>query len=120
MKDEIRNCLTWYANKVAETVWYENWSDAFCRKEIQHSTDKFLEELDKYIDWDHLTKKEAIELRFGKWNENLYLLPLYLLPIVPIGTKLTDIFGEEIIYDGTNVDDDIRGGCIAYGITIVD
>ena len=123
MKDEIRNCFTWYANKVAETVQYENWSDEFCRKEIKDSTDRFLIELNKYIDWSHLTKEEAIELRFGRWSDeqpDLYLLPLYILPIVPIGTKLTTIGGEEVIYDGTNVDKDIRFGLLAYGITITD
>ena len=123
MKDEIRNCFTWYANKVAETVQYESWSDEFCRKEIKDSTDRFLIELNKYIDWGHLTKEEAIELRFGRWSDeqpDLYLLPLYILPIVPIGTKLTTIGGEEIIYDGTNVDKDIRFGLLAYGITITD
>lgn len=121
MKKEIRNCLTWYANKVAETVQYKSWSDEFCRKEIEESTNKMLEELKKHIDFDNLTIEEAIELRFARWSEDqpdLYLIPLYLLPIIPIGTKLTTIGGEQLEYDGTNVDNDIRFGCIAYGITI--
>lgn len=123
MKKEIVNCLTWYANKVSETVQYASWSDEFCRTKIKESTDKMLEELKKHIDWEHLSKEEAVELRFGKWDEDqpdLYLIPLYLLPILPIGTKLTTISGEEIEYDGTNVDNDIRFGCIAYGIAIKD
>lgn len=120
MKPEIRNCLTWYANRVAETVQYTNWSDDFCRKEIKEAHDRFVEELKKHIDFQNITIEEARELRFGKWSEdsNLYLLPLYLLPVVPIGTKLTSIFGEDIIYDGSNVDNDIRCGCLAYGIRI--
>lgn len=121
MKNEIRDCFTWYANRVAETVQYTSWSDEFCRKEINEATYKFLNELQKYIDWPNLTKDEAIELRFCRWSEDepdLYLIPLYLLPILPRGTKLTTIGGEEIVYDGTNVDKDIRFGCLAYGITI--
>lgn len=121
MKKEIRNCFTWYANKVAETVQYTSWSDEFCIKEIREATDTMLNILKKYVDWDNLTREEARELRFMQWDEelpDLYLLPLYILPILPVGTKLTTIGGEEIVYDGTNVDNDIRFGCLAYGINI--
>lgn len=121
MKKEIRDCFTWYANKVAETVQYTSWSDEFCRKEINESTYMMLNELRKYIDWDNLTREEARELRFVRWDDehpDLYLLPLYILPILPIGTKLTTISGKEIVYDGTNVDKDIRFGCLAYGVNI--
>ena len=121
MKEVIINCLTWYANRVAETVQYTNWSDEFCRKEIKENTNRMLKELSRHIDWSNLTREEALELRFGMWDEdmpNLYLLPLYLLPILPIGTELTTINGDKIVYDGTNVDDDTRFGCIAYGIEI--
>ena len=123
MKKEIINCMTWYANRVAETVQYTSWSDEFCRKEIKANTDTMLKELSKHIDWSNLTREEALELRFGMWDEdmpNLYLLPLYLLPILPIGTELTTISGDKIVYNGTNVDDDTRFGCIAYGIEISD
>lgn len=123
MKNEIRNALTWYANKIAETVQYKSWSDEFCREEVQKATDTMLDSLKNDIDWNSLTKEEALELRFGKWSNedpDLYLIPLWLLPIVPIGTKLTTIFGDEIIYDGHNVDNDTRFGRIAYGIHIKD
>lgn len=154
MKKEIINCLTWYANKVAETTQYESWSDEFCRKNIKESTDVFLDELKNHINWDNLTEEECIELRFSRWasDENvdeeidyarkegiekgmneayiqqkveelertrgLWLIPLYLLPIVPKGTELTSILGQVVKYDGTNVDNDIRCGCIAYGIKL--
>lgn len=121
MKQEIVNCLSWYANQIAQTVQYENWSDEFCRNEVRASTDKFLELLKENIDFEHLTKVEARELRFMPWSDekpNLLLIPLYLLPIIPIGTELTSIFSEKVIYDGHNVDNDIRFGCIAWGIEI--
>lgn len=121
MKPEITNCLTWYANQVAETVQYTNWSDEFCREEIKRATDRFVNELKKYIDFNNLTEEEAQELRFGKWSDDepdLYLVPLYLLPILPIGTKLICINGDEIVYDGKNVDNDVRFGCLAHGIRV--
>ena len=120
MKEEIRNCFTWYANRISETVQYTSWSDKFCREEVKEATDRFLKELEKYIDWNNLTIQEATELRFMKWSNNLdsdlYLLPLYILPILPIGTTLTTINGVDVVYDGSNVDIDTRYGCIAYGI----
>lgn len=121
MKPEITNCLTWYANRVAETVQYSSWSDEFCRKEIKEAHDKLVEELKKHINFKTITRKEAVELRFGRWSNdtpNLYLIPLRLLPVIPVGTELTSISGEKIIYNGSNVDNDIRFGCIAYGIEI--
>lgn len=42
MKQEIVNCLSWYASQIAQTVQYENWSDEFCRKEVRASTENSL------------------------------------------------------------------------------
>jgi hypothetical protein len=156
MKKEILNCFTWYANRVAESVQYESWSDEYARKDLKKATEMFLEELKKHIDWEHLTEEECRELRFGIWDtdegideeidalkfgwegsaaqkegknldeiiadlertKGLRLIPLYLLPIVPIGTELVSIGGQIIIYDGCNVDKDMRCGYIAYGIKL--
>src|SRR5574344_319614 len=68
MKKEIRNCLTWYANKIAETVQYP-WRDSFCRKEINEATKEFLGELKKYINFEELTEEDCKELRFGNWAD---------------------------------------------------
>ena len=120
MKQELINCFTWYVNRVAETVEYDAWSDGFCRDENRRTHEQFTDELRKYIDLSKLTREEAIELRFMKWDDesDLYLIPLYLLSFIPIGTKLTSIDGETVIYDGTNIDNDIRFGCLAWGIKI--
>ena len=118
MKKEIINCFTYLANRVAETTEY-NWNSDFCKKEIKEATEKVIEELKKHINWDNLTKQDCIELRFRKWDDsNLYLIPLYLFPIIPIGLKVYCIDGDEIINDGTNLDNDNRFGCIAYGIKV--
>lgn len=123
MKKKIIDCLTWYANRIAETTTYTLWPDNLCGsfKEVKEATERFLEELKKYIDFENLTEEEARELRFCQWSKeepDLYLIPLYLLPILPIGIEVTCINGEKLIYDGHNIDTDIRFGCLAYGIRV--
>lgn len=44
------------------------------------------------------------------------MIPLYLYPSLPIGITLMSIGGEEIVFNGSNIDTDSRFGCIAYGI----
>ena len=39
MKKEILNCFTWYANRVAESVQYESWSDEYARKDLKKATE---------------------------------------------------------------------------------
>lgn len=118
MKKEIIDCLTYLANNVGETTQYGNWSDGFARKQIKQANQKFLDEIKKHIDWDNLTESDCKELRFKRWDEEsgIYLIPLYLFPIIPIGFKVYCINGSEIVNDGTNLDNDTRFGCIAYGV----
>ena len=121
MKVEIRNCLTWLVNKVSETIIYDNWSNEFKIKENKASFEKFYKELEKQIDFTKITIEEAKELRFQKWDEeqpNLWLFPLWLVPIIPEGLEVTDISGNKYKYEKDKADNDIRFGCVAYGIEI--
>ena len=121
MANKIGDYFIWYANKVAETVQYTDWTDKFCREQLKEATDKLLRTLSDHINWYELTKKEAVELGFFNYGEkpsDIYLIPLYLLPILPIGFEVIRIDGRKIIYDGTNLDNDVRVGCISYGIRI--
>ena len=119
MKKEIMNCLTWYENRIEMACRYHsNPDDVYT--EIKLARKRFLEEIKKHIDFTKLTKEEAIELGFKKWDNdsNLYLIPIWLFPVIPIGIELTAIDGEKVIYNGENIDDDTRFGCIACGIVI--
>lgn len=120
MKKEVINCLTWYANKMSEILLYNTWSDEYCRRQIKESADKFYQALSKCIDFNNLTAEEAKSLRFKKWDDEsgLYLFPLWLVPIIPKEMELTTIDGDKVIYDGSNVDLDIRFGCTAFGLEI--
>lgn len=65
----------------------------------------------------YLTKEEFDkEVANEKNTLGLRLIPLYLYPSLPIGITLTSICGEESVFDGSNIDTDVRRGCIAWGI----
>lgn len=65
----------------------------------------------------HLTEEEFDKKVANEKNTlGLRLIPLYLYPSLPTGIILTSIDGEEIVFDGSNIDTDVRFGCLAYGI----
>ena len=65
----------------------------------------------------HLTKEEFEKKVANEKNTlGLRLIPLYIYPSLPIGITLTSIGGEERVFDGSNIDTDIRFGCLAWGI----
>lgn len=118
MNKELVNHFTWLANVMAESYNY-NWSAEFKANEIKNNFDKFYESAKKLdLDLDKLTVDELKEMRFGKWDDesNLWLIPLWFVPLLPVGIELTTISGEKVKYTGDNIDLDIRFGCIAYGI----
>lgn len=118
---ELLSCFSWYANKVSESVVYANWTDGFARSEVHQNTMNFLSALRKLIDLTKLTREEAVDLAFRKLETrgDLYLIPLYLLPLIPVGTVLTSIDGRRVVYNGSNIyTGDNLYGCLAYGIHI--
>jgi hypothetical protein len=50
-------------------------------------------------------------------TKNLFLIPLWFVPLLPQGIELTCIDGSKIIFNKKDdIDLDTRCGCIAYGI----
>jgi hypothetical protein len=122
MKKEVQNCLSWLVNKLSESNSYESWSNDLKAKQNKEAFEMFNKEVRKHIDFKNLTVDEAIELRFSRWDEdmpNLYLIPLYLVPVLPEGLEVTSISGNKKIVGKDYIDNDIRFGCIAYGINIL-
>ena len=121
MKKEIQNCITYLANKLSEVYVYDSWDADLKLQELKLGFDTFYDELKKHIDFTKLTVEEAKELRFRKWSDevpNLWLFPLYLVPIIPEGLQITYLDGEKGIYHKDDMDNDIRFGVVAYGIEI--
>lgn len=117
MKEEIQNCMSWLVNRLSRCNTY-NWDNEFKAEQNKESFNMFYEEIKKHVDFSNLTADEAKELRFSRWDDDLWLIPLYLVPILPKGLEVTSIGGEKLIVGKDYIDNDIRCGCVAYGIEI--
>lgn len=117
-KKDIHDALTWFANRASESVVYDSWSDNFSREETRRNADQVRNFLKDKIDWGNLTEEECKYMGFGKWDEEsgIWLIPLWLYKSIPVGIKLYSINGEEVMFDGSNIDTDTRYGCLAFGI----
>ena len=70
-----------------------------------------------------LTTAEASLIGFTKWSEddpNLYLIPSWLYPALPVGLQVTGISGEVSEFSPETHDSESRYGCLAYGINLVE
>ena len=89
----------------------------FVRWQSEEDIEEEISCLQSELDKGHLTKEEFDKKVANERNTlGLRLIPLYLYPSLPIGITLTSIDGEEIVFDGSNIDTDARFGCIAWGI----
>ena len=68
------------------------------------------------------TEEELLNLGFRWWDEKheLLLVPLKLFNQIPDGTEFTCISGEKAVKGKDPIDDDTRGGLMAYGVKASD
>ena len=106
-KDINWNTLT---ESQCKALYFGRWQS---KEDIEEEISCLQSELDK----GHLTKEEFDKKVANERNTlGLRLIPLYLYPSLPIGITLTSIDGEEIVFNGSNIDTDVRFGCISWGI----
>lgn len=63
-----------------------------------------------------MTISQAIARGMRSWDGNLYLIPLVDWKNWPEGCKVTSILGETKVKGKDYIDEDTRGGLLAYGI----
>lgn len=56
-----------------------------------------------------------VEIKKLENVRNLYLIPLWIYPLIPSGIKITSLSGEIMVYDG-HLNMDVMYGCLGYGI----
>jgi hypothetical protein len=105
--------------RAAESMNYINWSADYVASQIRE-----IPEMIKKTNWfvpinpADLTEAEMRELGFGKWAEEdpMFLIPLWLFPFLPDEVDCGSISGEKRILKKSEMDNDTRFGCLAYGV----
>lgn len=113
-EEELYKNITPLIQQIDNMYEQEDISDSeFCERVFQE-----LEELQnsfRGVNFFDLPKEMLYNLGFGNWDNRLLLIPLYVFPTLPYGTKLTSISNETKIVGKDYIDNDNRYGCIAYG-----
>lgn len=63
-----------------------------------------------------LAPKEPVPMELLEQDEDVILFPGEWYNIIPNGFKCTSLYGEESVFIKGKSDDDIRFGCLPYGI----
>ena len=112
VQEQFKEDIDW--NSLTENqcnaLHFERWQS---EEDIEEEISLIQSEFEK----GHLTKEEFDKKVANERNTlGLRLVPLYLYSSLPIGITLTSIDGKEIAFDGSNIDTDVRFGCLAWGI----
>lgn len=130
MRDEFQlalNVMSFMVSAFAKCSTYTSWSAEFIKKEIDEARVKIKKDVGT-IDLQQFSEEQLKQLGCQFWDEDskVMLLPLWLYDLLPIGLELTCISGEtKIVTDnyqdnenGDYIDNDIRFGCISYGVDL--
>ena len=109
-------------NRTAEVMAYSSWPDKFAAKEIRNLPEDIKEmkggkKLFGILPAE-LTHEEMVSLGFRRWSDesDMMLIPLWLFPFLADVFEAGCIDGETRIFKKADMDNDNRGGCLAYGV----
>ena len=119
-KKEVSRLANLYMGRQTQTYIY-HWGKDYDGEALFNSWCKEMKKLN--IDFNKLSETDAYLLGLCKMNLGssfeLYAVPLHIFTIMPEGTKLYNLFnGEEKMVGRDNINDDTRGGYVAYGVKV--
>lgn len=91
-----------------------SWNKAFAMDEMIKYYDSFINRTRPYVDFKSIDLDMAKALGFQSWNDSLYLIPLWFMPLVPEDAELISILGD--VVKAKDINNDTRSGYVAYGI----
>lgn len=93
------------------------------RREIAESMEQLLLEIKaSQINFETSSRVELENLGFtfrkAENGASMMLIPLYILSAIPKGTRILNLNGSKLCIGIDHIDDDHRGGYLAYGIEL--
>lgn len=113
-----KNIRNYIVRRSAEVMNY-SWDDKYSAEYIKKIPEIVQKELGlKTVDVSKFTSEQMDDLGFGRWEENnpMRLIPLWLFQFLPEEIETKDINGKTEILKKSEMDNDHRFGCLAYGI----
>ena len=111
----VHRLKTTIANLAGQSFQYsESWGAEFAHQETIKTIKKMAEKYSTNLEFG---KDDLAKIGLSPWDESgLMLIPVWLLPFIASGTKVTSIGGEDAVYGEDDIDNDTRFGCLAYGV----
>lgn len=107
-----------------EVVTYTNWSDKFATNQLRETRNTVLDsEWFKEIDPNNLTAEQMDNLGFSEklTHSPVRLIPVWLYPYLAKEFRGASIMNKSIrILKYKEIDNDNRGGYLAYGVMSID
>lgn len=119
----VTRCFRWLTNELV-IPYMENKLPVALKTKI----DTFYDSVRKTVDWDSLTRDNCLWLGFMNSQrdmisaqgviQELWLIPQWLIPIIPEGMYVEDVQGNRFQYNSATCDKTTQFGVLGYGIVL--
>lgn len=113
-KTYVYRCFRWLTNEIIKSKFINEDTS------IDNVLDKFYETISRYVpDWYSMTDQEKLDLGFIQYEGatcTIWLIPLWMMPLIPENIELCDINGESFIYNSKTSPKTVMFNCLTYGL----
>jgi len=119
----VTRCFRWLTNELV-IPYMDNKLPSALKTKI----DTFYDSVRKTVDWDSLTRDNCLWLGFMNSQrdmisaqgviQELWLIPQWLIPIIPEGMYVEDVQGNRFQYNSSTCDKTTQFGVLSYGVVL--